>query len=255
MAIELPKDDSPSTSKTAFICPHCGTKTTQYWFKVFADPIEGTPDVVQIKEYSEFAETLRIKDAPVRIDELGSTQYVEAKLHNAFLNKCMECGKFVLWFGNRMLFPSASKAPPPSPDMPEEVRADYEEAGRILSLSPRGAAALLRLSVEKLCHHLEYKQKTIDACIRKMVEDGLPHQVERALDVVRVVGNGAVHPGHLDLKDDLETATQLFGIVNYIVMDRITRPNELAKLFETKVTDGQKAEIAKRRPKPRDSEG
>lgn len=247
------KYSAPAIDKTAFNCPHCGTKTTQYWHDVFVEIIDGVPKVMKVD--SGKSGFLKMVEMHPSLSELPGYQYAHKAMRNAFVSSCMECGKFALWFGSRLVLPRVTNAPAPSADMPEDVKTDYEEASRILSLSPRGAAALLRLAVERLCIDLGYKSGNINTKIGKMVADGLPHEVERALDLVRVIGNNAVHPGHLDMKDDLTTATKLFEIVNYIVMDRITRPNELARLFETKVTDGQKAEIAKRRPKPRDSEG
>jgi hypothetical protein len=38
----------------------------------------------------------------------------------------------------------------------------------------------------------------------------------KALHIVRIAGNEAVHPGELDLRDDAETVGALFEIVNYI---------------------------------------
>ena len=38
-----------------------------------------------------------------------------------------------------------------------------------------------------------------------------------SLDVVRVIGNKAVHPGEIHLFDDLDTAISLFKLTNYIV--------------------------------------
>lgn len=253
MVDPLGKNVPPAIDKTAFNCPHCGTKTTQFWHAAYADPIEAAPQVqVSTIGGGTFP---RLIETPVRLFEVGeNAQYVKMGLRNTFISTCMECGDFALWFGSRMILPRATAAPAAHVDMPDVVKEDYDEARRILSLSPRGAAALLRLAVEKLCIDLGYETGNVNAKIKKMVDDGLPHAVERALDVVRVIGNNAVHPGYLDLKDDLDTATQLFGIMNYIVMDRITRPNELEKLFATNVSEGAKVEIAKRRKNPEDSE-
>jgi hypothetical protein len=41
----------------------------------------------------------------------------------------------------------------------------------------------------------------------------------------------AVDPGELDLSDDAEPATEWFHLLNFIVEDRITRPREIAALY------------------------
>ena len=38
--------------------------------------------------------------------------------------------------------------------------------------------------------------------------------MQQALDIVRVTGNQAVHPGHIDLSDDRATAEKPFVLVN-----------------------------------------
>lgn len=58
--------------------------------------------------------------------------------------------------------------------------------------------------------------------IRSLVETGLRPEIQMALDSVRVIGNEAVHPGVLDLKDDEDTALAMFGLINLIVEHAIT---------------------------------
>jgi len=68
----------------------------------------------------------------------------------SFCDHCMDYsfGSMTPWFSGFI------RCPLPNDDMPEEIRLDYMEARDIASRSPRGAAALLRLCVEKLCAHL-----------------------------------------------------------------------------------------------------
>ncbi|HET6686065.1 MAG TPA: DUF4145 domain-containing protein [Jiangellaceae bacterium] len=60
-----------------------------------------------------------------------------------------------------------------------------------------------------------------------MVRDGLPKRIQRAMDVLRVVGNNAVHPGEIHLDEQPETAAVLFALVNIVVEDRIAQPRQI----------------------------
>jgi hypothetical protein len=136
-------------------------------------------------------------------------------------------------------------APTPNPDLPHDVRADYEEAGKILTLSPRGAAALLRLAIQKLCIKLGEKGENLNDDIANLVQRGLPQKVQKALDSVRVIGNNALHPGQMDLKDDRNTATRLFDLVNIIADVHITQPKKVDAVY-SKLPESQRQAIVKR---------
>ncbi|CEL25440.1 DUF4145 domain-containing protein [Methanobacterium formicicum] len=117
--------------------------------------------------------------------------------------------------------------------MPKNVKEDFNEARMIVNDSPRGAAALLRLALEKLLPQVGAKGKTIDQMIGYLTqEEGLPVKVQKALDSLRVIGNEAVHPGQLDLKDDVNTALALFKVLNFLVQTMIIQPKEINDLYE-----------------------
>jgi hypothetical protein len=144
-----------------------------------------------------------------------------------------------------MIFPAIELGPPPNSDLSDAIQADYNEARSIAQQSPRGAASLLRLSVQKLCQQLGEKGKNIDDDIAALVKKGLPVQIQKALDAVRVIGNHAVHPGELDLKDDIATVETLFGVINLIADRMITQPKELNALYDT-LPEGAKDRINRR---------
>ena len=134
---------------------------------------------------------------------------------------------------------------PPSDDMPDDVKAHFNEARSVYNLSPKAAAALLRLAIQHLSVDLGGSGKDLNADIAKLVQNGLPLKIQQALDVVRVIGNNAVHPGLISIDDNPDIVTKLFKLVNIIVDDMITQPEQVKKLFGD-LPDTSKEQIAKR---------
>jgi hypothetical protein len=144
-----------------------------------------------------------------------------------------------------MIVPSEAPVPPHHQDLPEVCIDGYNEARDIVARSPRAAAALLRLTVQKLMVELGEKGKDINSDIGDLVKKGLPVLVQQALDICRVVGNNAVHPGKIDLNDTPEIAHILFDMINLIVEDRIERPKHIQSVYE-KLPEGAREAIKKR---------
>lgn len=186
---------TPTFDRTAFNCPHCGAYSNHYW------SIAHTQNNAQIKNFK--------------------------------YSQCLHCNNNILWLDKKIIFPDNGNAPMANNDLPLDIKIDYEEARAILNKSPRGSAALLRLSIQKLCKHLGESGKDINKDIGNLVKKGLPLKVQQALDIVRVIGNDSVHPGQINLTDDIETATKLFALINLIVEVMITQPNEVNKLFNS----------------------
>lgn len=148
------------------------------------------------------------------------------------IHKCQCCGKKIIWIDNDYIFPDIVSEEA-NPDMPEPVKQLYNEAGLIYNKSPRAACALLRLAIDRLCNELGETNRDINMNIGELVKKGLPTSVQKALDIVRVVGNKAVHPGQIAFDvDNKETAIALMKLVNMITVRMITEPKEIDSMFE-----------------------
>lgn len=267
---------APSVELTSFACPHCGAHATQHWFNTFVGRLSGEKPIPTIFS----AEKIEIieKQAKASGDEaeravmldfvqhfrrllLGEpfikkseqAPYNPPCLENVFVSHCYTCDKPAIWLHDRLIYPPIMTGPSPNPDFSDDVQRDYEEARRILDQSPRGAAALLRLAVEKICIELGAEGGTIDQRIASLVSKGLPEEVQQALDAVRVIGNEAVHPGQVDIRDDRDTASKLFELVNFIAYDRISRPKQIAGVYSM-IPEGKRKAIEVRNAKATDSE-
>ena len=65
------------------------------------------------------------------------------------------------------------------------------------------------------------------------------------MDTLRVIGNESVHPGTIDLDADADLVPALFGLVNVIVEQVITRPKHVASLY-AKLPDAKREAIERR---------
>jgi len=185
----------PKYELEAFNCPHCNAYAEQLWFDLLAGS--------------------------------GVGLSVDAHMKKSI---CRHCEKPCYWLDETLLHPSGG-GPPPNPDLGPQIIEDYNEARRIVNDSPRGAAALLRLCVQKLMVQLGEKGNNINDDIKNLVKKGLPVEIQRVLDIVRVIGNNAVHPGEFDIKDDLPTAMSLFELLNQIAESMISQPNKIEELY------------------------
>lgn len=199
----------PQHQLEAFSCPMCGVYAKQDW------------GPLRYWHYSAYDET-----------EMSAA-------------KCTHCHEYSYWHLDTLLMPSASTVEMPSLDLPHICKADYLEAREIVGVSPRGAAALLRLCIQKLLKELGKSGNNINSDIADLVKDGLPVLVQQSLDICRVVGNNAVHPGEIDLKDTPEIAQSLFKLINLIVQERISRPKEVQVLYDA-LPGGAREAIEKR---------
>lgn len=216
----MSKHITPILGRESFHCPHCGVLAQQQW-----------SDSINCYYHGRLANGTN-----------GRTSYI---LDNTMTSKCSHCGQISFWVNQKMVYPLTGNVEMANSDLPEDILLDYNEAKDIVNISPRGAAALLRLSLQKLCGHLGEKGENINEDIASLVKRGLPVQLQQALDSVRVIGNHAVHPGQIDLSDKPETAFALFSFVNIICDYFITQPKKIAQVFES-LPEKDKINISKR---------
>ncbi|WP_417498453.1 DUF4145 domain-containing protein [Maricaulis sp.] len=246
----MTKAVEPATNKLSFSCPHCGAIAHQTWFDAYAksvqregDPIPGKfgpnlPDELERKESDGGVSTEALSFYSfVRRSVAGEvflwpdvgTQYVRS-VENIHFSQCYSCEKWTLWVAHEQAWPEPSLLMEAADDMPTAVRRDFDEARAVVGSSPRAAAALLRVAIERLCNEINNSNDTINDGIAKLVRSGLDERIQRALDIVRVTGNAAVHPGQIDMADDREAAITLFKLVNLVVERLITQPHEIDDL-------------------------
>jgi len=192
----------PTVLAKSFTCPHCGAISMQNWWET----------------------------------SWNGNRYQGTASNQIKVGTCQHCEKNTVWIVNKMYYPDNGNAPFPNPDMPIAVKAIYQEAASIQQKSPRGAAALLRLAIQLLCKELGEPGKNINSDIANLVKKGLPPIVQQSLDILRVTGNDAVHPGQIDTEDP-DVVANLFKLLNLVVDYMITLPNQVSGIYNTLPTD------------------
>jgi Domain of unknown function (DUF4145) len=252
----------PELAKSEFSCAYCGVYSAQAWCIVAGRQgnwreDQGGPQPHSMSKaeggthhfaIEPFNTTQNGKRVGMAVG--GKAQTIPKGddgllLHDYYMSVCFHCSKASLWERDRMVCPSRGGVEQPNPDLNADIQADYLEAASIVQQSPRAAAAILRMCIQKMTRQLGLPGKNINDDIATLVQQGLNPEIQQALDVVRVVGNNAVHPLEMDLKDDLHTANALFGLVNFIADQMITYPKKRAALFSA-LPQGALAGIAKR---------
>lgn len=171
------------------------------------------------------------------IVQAGAQQQGKSRYYIALT--CYHCNNDSIWDVRdwekfTVIWPKVINIHEPHEDMPADIKLDYEEARKIADDSPRGAAALLRLCLQKLLVEIGGPGKTIDKDIATLVKEGiLPVNLQRACDTLRVLGNNAVHPDKigLNLNDNKEIVASLFKLVNMLVQEKISNQKEIDKLY------------------------
>jgi hypothetical protein len=208
----------PMIGKGEYHCPYCNVYAKQYY--------------AHLQATNQFPWQSMV-DRQSAFNELLPSEWI--------VTKCQRCGNMAFWHDGNMVFPKKGVAPLANPDLSEEIRADYTEASNVLADSPRAAAALLRLALQKLCKQLGEKGANINEDIKSLVAKGLNPLVQKSLDALRITGNNAVHPGEISLTENPERVLKLFELINFIADKMISEPKEIEKFYVDLPADALKA--------------
>jgi hypothetical protein len=254
----------PQLGAESFSCPHCGAFSHQSWDRVFIqsfendrrpaslryreglrDNLEGIEDEERRKRAFEFADRLEKNNVTYTIHAYSTAS--RAEMVNLYLSQCFSRKGFAVWINEDVVYPITDTTIIGHEEMPNDVKADFDEAANIVAKSPRGAAALLRLCVQKLVIVLGQKGENLNHDIGELARTGtIDRRIQQALDLVRVVGNNAVHPGQIDLNDNKAIAMNLFNLVNVIVEATISAPKHIQDMYQSIIPETVRAKIEER---------
>lgn len=223
----------PKYGSTAFNCPSCGVFSKQTWDDCLRKTHEDTADY----NAGTFI-PIKIGDNEVKV------------------SLCSHCNEPTFWFVTlkisppelsaaahmagidtrpksvaKIMYPATRTSPPANDDLDDSIKKIYNEAADIANQSPRAACALLRLAIQMLLKQLGEKGHNINEDIKNLVTKGLDPQIQQALDIVRVTGNHAVHPGEIDFNDTTDVET-LFELINVIADTLITQPKRIKAMYK-----------------------
>ena len=212
----------PEFEASAFNCPHCGAFAQQEWKGVSSGEMIVVWNIIR----ALMKQSVKKREASVL-----------SRQHSVHFANCLSCSAESLWLDGKMLFPDFGGYPPPNNDMPDNVKGIYREAAAIANKSPRAAAALLRLVLQELCKTLGCKGDNLRKQIERLAESGkVSSDVIKAADIVRLVGNDAVHPDRVgvDIENAPDVAKALFEFINWVAKEAISDPKarreKIAKL-------------------------
>ncbi|MBS4068685.1 DUF4145 domain-containing protein [Sulfurimonas sp. RIFOXYB12_FULL_35_9] len=243
-------ENSPSYSIDKFKCPHCHVIAKQEWYN-----LEHYGNIVNniyqhtfleyrnsIQVYEQEAIRKFIQKAQNDFPKIFSSVFPD----NLDISQCHSCNNSSLWIDKNIVFPKTIPIEIVNEDLNDDIKDLYREASKIFMDSPKGATAILRLALQKLLIQIGKDGKNINNDIKELVSEGLSPKIQKALDLLRVIGNNAVHPGQIDLDDNRDAALKLFKILNMIADDMITKPREMESLYDDIIPDDTKKYINQR---------
>lgn len=244
-------ESAPRFKESSFRCPNCAVIAQQTWAQelIYTEDLRTQRNVFEQTEDSVWSDLARATCLVCKKDSVWKKRaiVIHPKPLRSGPPRTPRATPEVIhrW---EMIWPRESAAPLPHEALPEELKELHSEARAVLADSPRAAAALLRLLMEKLLQDTTGKTGNLNEQIGLLVERGtFDQRLQETADTIRVSGNKAVHPAQIQSQGDTEeVALIMFELVNFLVDDLIARPRKISHLFETTVPEGAREAIARR---------
>jgi len=157
-------------------CPHCGNRT-------------GVTVVA------------RHTDCEKVFDKKG--EFIDTFQMFYYLTECQTCSRVSLlgtWEVDddpsdlskaQLLYPATKKF---SKSVPEEIRGTYNEAKKVINISPDAFSVLIRKALEYLCHNQGEKEYNLKKMLDKLVEKRIiPRNLAQMTEAIRLIGNIGAH--------------------------------------------------------------
>lgn len=159
------------------ICPHCSTAVRFEW---------DVTESFQIDKEKKHALEVFYAECPECFKLVVGVQEGTLDPGNTFLNKDIS---------ETIIYPVTNSFQY-SEDIPNKYLEDYEEAVKVLSLSPKASAALTRRLLQNI---LREEFNIVEKSLVKEIEiftnkNDIPSYITDAVDAVRQIGNIAAHP-------------------------------------------------------------
>lgn len=224
----------------AFTCPRCGVLAPQELYQLnYGIFLHSDKTLIANKlDIELFRLSLKKEHEQNRLSERksGNSFRNSIKDWELHLTICTHCEKYTVWENQNIIFPLHTSLPDPEKDMPENVKAVYNEAALVFKHSPRSAAALIRLAIETLIPQLpDFKitKRNLVDMIGELVKQGIPYHIQQALDGIRLYGNKGIHTAEIISEDDSEVSFFLFSLINRIVRELISDKKAIDEFYHS----------------------
>jgi hypothetical protein len=239
------KHVSPAIDQLTFNCPHCHALARQFWFSVHADPLKAdekpevaTTETVKALTFGDVEGAER--DPKLKWAEQMASgrpflevhrQFRSRDVQNVSISYCFNCNEMCLWVCDQLIWPRRTGDPEPKLHASPDIQRNDEDGSQTLEASPRGAAALLRLAIEKVCKELGESGESPKDDMASFVQEDIDARVQKVLEAVRIIESNAVCPAQIGVGDNRATAETLSGLVNLICEKMIVEPSHLRAAY------------------------